>query len=216
MFLWGRDCVHGVLTELGAVQERGLEEDWQSPRAKRKRWRKSVCDANIGDSDGLPVLAALCPETGAHHLKREPKWHDVELVVGSGAAESVAPQGMAPWIEPRESTGSKWGQTYLSASGVKLPNSGEAVRLGKEVGLQVVEITRPPCSLNPLCDMNNRVVVSSVAVDRELCGWAANVLHLAEQFRHVVNMCVEEQGGEGVHECFGRQGSSECWKDQQL
>ena len=40
----------------------------------------------------------------------------------SGAAESVAPSDMAPWVSTRESAGPKAGRKYLSASGEVLKN----------------------------------------------------------------------------------------------
>ena len=43
----------------------------------------------------------------------------------SGAAESVAPPSVAPRVKIEESDGSRRGQTYLSASGDRLPNLGE-------------------------------------------------------------------------------------------
>ena len=49
----------------------------------------------------------------------------LETVVDSGDAESVVPVQMAPWVPRQESEGSKRGQTYLSASGEKLPNMGD-------------------------------------------------------------------------------------------
>ena len=67
----------------------------------------------------------------------------------SGAAESVAPADLAPWIDAVESEGSRRGQTYVSASGDRLPNLGEKkLRVITEEGhpavatFQLADVTR--------------------------------------------------------------------------
>ena len=42
-----------------------------------------------------------------------------------GAAESVAPADMAPWVPISKSEGSRRGQTYMGACGEKLPDLGQ-------------------------------------------------------------------------------------------
>ena len=65
----------------------------------------------------------------------------------------------------QESEGSKRGQTYLSASGDKLPNLGEkqfdmltSEGNWAQATFQVAEVTRPLCSVSKICDKGNRVV----------------------------------------------------------
>ena len=70
-------------------------------------------------------MALFSPDLEVNHIKGEPRWEKLEAVVDSGAAESVAPESMAPWVPMKASEGSKRGQTYMSASGAKLPNLGE-------------------------------------------------------------------------------------------
>ena len=53
------------------------------------------------------------------------RWVKIEAVMDSGAAESVAPADVAPWVPMLESSGSKRGQTYMSACGEKLPILGQ-------------------------------------------------------------------------------------------
>ena len=77
------------------------------------------------NAGSLPLMALFSPDSEVNHLKGEPKWEKLEAVVDSGAAESVAPESMAPWVPMKASEGSKRGQTYMSASGAKLPNLGE-------------------------------------------------------------------------------------------
>ena len=77
----------------------------------------------------------------------------IEAVMDSGAAESVAPAVMAPWVPVLESSGWKRGQTYMSACGEKLTNLGQKqlkvwTNEGKLVALatfQCADVTGPLC-----------------------------------------------------------------------
>ena len=62
----------------------------------------------------------------------EPEWVPIEVVMDSGAAESVAPSSIAPWLKLRESDGSREGREYLSASGETLKIGREKPRSGHE------------------------------------------------------------------------------------
>lgn len=91
-----------------------------------------------------PVIALFCLDADVHHLRREPKWRDVELVVDSGAAESVAPKGTTPLAEPGESAGATRDQTYLSACGDKLPKMGDK-QFDSLLGRRLGEGVLPGC-----------------------------------------------------------------------
>lgn len=72
-----------------------------------------------------PVAAShalFSPEPEVFHMQPERKWKRLEVVVDSGAAVSVAPEGMVPWVQTQPSAGSQKGPTYVSASRDKLPN----------------------------------------------------------------------------------------------
>ena len=93
------------------------------------------------------------------------QWMKIEAVMDSGAAESVAPADIAPWVPISESVGSKRGQTYMSACGEKLPNLGEKqMKVWTSEGkpamatFQCADVTRPLCSVSKICDQGNRVV----------------------------------------------------------
>ena len=93
------------------------------------------------------------------------EWVKVETVLDSGAAESVAPSSVAPWVEVRESIGSKNGQTYQSASGTKIANQGEKkLQVVTEEGIeaeatfQIADVTRPLSAVSKICDKGNMVV----------------------------------------------------------
>ena len=92
-------------------------------------------------------------------------WVKVETVLDSGAAESVAPSSVAPWVKVRESVGSQNGQTYQSASGTKIANEGEKeLQVVTEDGIeaeatfQVADVTRPLSAVSKICDKGNMVV----------------------------------------------------------
>ena len=92
----------------------------------------------------------------------------METVIDSGAAESVAPASMAPWVPTVPSEGSKRGQVYMSANGAKLANLGEkhfqvvtAEGNPAAATFQVAEVTRPLCSVTRICDRGNKVVFTS-------------------------------------------------------
>ena len=87
------------------------------------------------------------------------QWMKIEAVMDSGAAESVAPADIAPWVPISESVGSKRGQTYMSACGEKLPNLGEKqMKVWTNEGkpamatFQCADVTRPLCSVSKICD----------------------------------------------------------------
>ena len=72
---------------------------------------------------------------------------------------------LAPWIDTSESKGSKRGQPYLSAPGDRIPNFGEKkLRVVTEEGneatatFQMVNVTRPLCSVSKVCDKGNRFI----------------------------------------------------------
>ena len=89
----------------------------------------------------------------------------IDYRVFSEAAESVAPVEMAPWVPIQESAGSKRGQTYMSASGDKLPNLGEKkLEIMTTEGqaatatFQCADVTRALCSVSKVCDKGNKVI----------------------------------------------------------
>ena len=71
----------------------------------------------------------------------------------SGVAESVALTDMAPWVP--ESTGSRRGQTYMSAFGEKFPNMGE-----KQMKVWTNE-GKPAMATFPMCRRHEVSVIES-------------------------------------------------------
>ena len=110
------------------------------------------------------LVGVLEVQEQLHHV-HGPEWVKLEMVMDSGAAESVAPADLAPWVEIQESTGSKAGRKYLSACGEVLHNLCEKhIQLHTEEGIQaktifqIGDVTRPLCSVAKVCDQGNTVV----------------------------------------------------------
>ena len=127
--------------------------------------KKTVRKEGDADQDEDLILGAFFDKHEPIHSLSEPKWVDIEVVMDSGAAESVAPSAVAPWVRIKESIGSREGREYLSASGDVLKNLGE-----KELSVvtcegfpatttfQIADVTRPLCSIAKVCDKGNRVI----------------------------------------------------------
>ena len=114
------------------------------------------------------ILGAFFERNEQINTLGEPEWVTIEVVMDSGAAESVAPSGVAPWIQTKESQGSREGREYLSASGDVLKNLREKeLDIFTEEGapakttFQIADVTRPLCSIAKVCDKGNRVVFDS-------------------------------------------------------
>ena len=142
-------------------------------KARRKKSKKFMAMSGRGCScvgeaaherDDF-MMGLFDMEGGLNHLNEEPKWVELETVVDSGAADTVAPVDMADWVPLEPSVGSKRGQSWQSASGDVLPNLGER-RVGGlteegnwvESVYQVAEVSRALGSVSKTCDRGNRVV----------------------------------------------------------
>ena len=98
----------------------------------------------------------------------QPEWVSIGVVMDSGATESVAPSDMAPWVQIKESDGSRTGWKYISASGEVLQNLGEKMvsvytneGMPAEATFLVADVTRPLCSIARVCDQGNTAVFTS-------------------------------------------------------
>jgi hypothetical protein len=148
------------------------------------------------------VGALFCPEVEEVNHVKEVKWTKLEAVVDSGAAESVAPSSMAPWLPTKPSEGSRRGQCYLSASGAKLENKGEkrfdmvtAEGNWAEATFQVAEVTRPLCSVTKICDRGNRVVFEAEGGYIQNYATGVKTKFSRQNNVYVMEMFVEEPTG---------------------
>ena len=179
--------------------------------AKGTRWMKykdcqnvDCCTQGLAEDyemkmDDTEIMALFHPDEEVNHIRAEKKWAKLEAVVDSGAAESVAPAAMAPWVPARPSEGSKRGQCYMSANGAKLPNLGEkhfsmVTTEGNlaEATFQVAEVTRPLCSVTKICDRGNRVVFDSQGGFVENLATGVQTKFLRQNNVYVMEMYVEE------------------------
>ena len=95
-------------------------EDCKGATGKEMMRKVAECNSESFESDIDEIQEKeLCglfeaDDTLCHFNDR---WVKIEAVMDSGAAESVALADMAPWVPMLESSGSKRGQTYMSACG---------------------------------------------------------------------------------------------------
>lgn len=189
-------------------------DEWRPAQEENKRARKKKGkkEAEENLQVGLHALFSLGPEVLG--FEGQEQWKTLEVVMDSGAAESVAPERSAPWVQTKPSRGSTRGQIYTSASGEKLPNKGEKnLELMTDEGewaratFQIAEVTRPLCSVSRVCDRGNKVVFGA---------GGGYVEHLASGKRsyfqrshnvYVMNMHVlMGSDGHDTSEGFARQG----------
>ena len=124
------------------------------------------------------------------HGLEQPEWVSIKVVMDSGAAESVAPSDMAPWVPIKEPDGSRAGQKYITASGEVLQNLGEKMvsvytneGMSAEGTFQVADVTRPLCSIARVCDQGNTVVFTSAG------GYIQNGHGQRTNFKRKNNVC---------------------------
>ena len=92
-------------------------------------------------------------------------WQQIEVVLDSGAADSVCPKNMCPQFAIEDSEASRAGVYYTGANGGKLFNLGQTnVPVALDNGarplatFQVANVSRPLMSVSKVCEMGNRVV----------------------------------------------------------
>lgn len=122
-------------------------------------------EVDVEEPDEVPLAALFDPELELLHIPESTEWVKIESVVDSGAAESVQPANMVPWVPMVESEGSRRGQTYTSAGGERLPNLGEKKLSvltpdGRPASAryQCADVTRALSAVSQMCDQGNRVV----------------------------------------------------------
>ena len=137
-------------------------------------------------------MALFSPHSETNHLKDGPRWVKPETVVDSGAAESVAPVGMAPWVPRQELEGSNrltqgqaaktWARKNFTWSLLK--------DTGPRPTFQVAEATKPLCSVS--ATQENRVVfeLGGRYVEHIKSGTRTNFTRLNNVY--VMNMYVQD------------------------
>ena len=135
-----------------------IKRDHRDAEYERRKAGLHVC---LRNRDG---------DVGPRHLQsawgtESQGWHQIEVVLDSGAAVSVCPKDMCPQFAMEDFEASKAGVYYTGANGGKLINPGQthvtvALHNGARalVTFQVADVSRPLVSVSKVCEMGNRVV----------------------------------------------------------
>ena len=137
---------------------------WITKKPARKETAKRTAENQMVERSGK-MFGLFFNDSDLNSLGEKEEWVSIDTVVDSGAADTVAPVDMAPWVPLEASTGSKRGQTWQSACGEVLPNMGERkisgyTEEGEQVQAvyQIAEVSKALGSVSRTCDRGNRVV----------------------------------------------------------
>ena len=154
----------------------------------------------------VDLLGLFEADAEINGMDGEMVWHHLQTVMDSGAAESVPRASMAPWVEVTESEGSRRGQTYMSASGDRLPNLGEkrsdfVTETGRTATAtyQIADVTRALCSVSRVCDKGNTVTFTATG------GFITNPAGVQTPFRRENNVYLLDTWAKGPSTVFRRQ-----------
>ena len=133
----------------------------------------------------------------------------LETVVDSGAAESVAPVGMAPWVPRQESEGSKRGARLTCRRAATNCRTWARKSLTWSL-LKDTEPRRPSrwplCSVSKMCDKGNRVVFELGGGYVEHINSGVRTNFTRQNNVYVMDMYVQDPGVRLEETDFGRQG----------
>ena len=145
------------LRDIGPELSRITAEDRAEKRQEDETRRAiNILTKEQQVTEGRPLCGAWRSEDAG--------WTKVQVVMDSGAAESVCPKSMAPHIPIRDSAAMLAGVFYTAANGGKIFNLGEQqvpVAFGgvRTMALfQVADVSRPLMSVARICEMGNRVI----------------------------------------------------------
>ena len=144
----------------------------QPSRKVLGRWRNwSARQSLTGHHDSaIQQLESVSPvdASGLHSLKNN-GYTCVESLMDTGAVMHVMPKAVASHVPIRESSGSKAGQQFSTASGEQLPNLGERKIRGLtedcesvELMYQVADITKQLNSVGKICDTDKMVTFTKL------------------------------------------------------
>ena len=141
----------------------GLGPSAKARCARQGRWRREG-GSRLPQASGEPSVNLLLSESnvGIHNV--ENGLERIEVIVDSGAADSVAPPSVGRSFRVRESEGSRAGQKYVTADGTTLANLGEKCIKATtneghcvSLGFQMADVTKPLASVGRICDSGNEV-----------------------------------------------------------
>ena len=141
-----------------------------------RKSQRAPLDLNSTAKDQAPVLNYLQEQPASDPVLSfvNAEWEEINTVIDSGAAVSVAPMTVGQAFPLIESEGSKKGQVFHTASGGAVANKGEK-RIPVEttegvpfaLNFQVADITRPLASVAKICDAGHAGAGNSVVVHRD-------------------------------------------------
>ena len=150
------------------------------------------------------------PVRSASH---EDEWEELEMVVDSGASETVAQEEILPSIEVKEGEARKKGVKYEVADGTLIPNLGEKtfVAVGengtlRKMRVQVCDVNKPLLSVRRVTQAGNRVIFEDSG------GWIEDIqtgerLWMQEKDGQYLLKLWVRKGGEAPATGFRRQGA---------
>ena len=135
--------------------------------AKDKNFNNKI-GKNIHHLGGIHCLNEKKKEEHVMAMNmQDKKYHYKEVLIDSGACESVAPPGEFPDYEIAESQGQRDGIAYVSASGKDIPNEGQKVIPARTEDktsciftFQMAKVTRPILAVSRICQQGNEVEFS--------------------------------------------------------
>ena len=150
--------------------ERGLAPEDRGWFAELDRGRQTELEKKdkkaATTQNGINTLVEIVPE-GVHALEETHGWEEIEMVVDSGATETVVSEEMIKSIETQPGEAMKRGVRYEVASGDLIPNLGEKsfTAVGEEgqeraIKAQVCEVNKALLSVHRMVQAGNTVVFS--------------------------------------------------------
>ena len=132
--------------------------EWERDEGQARMEEAQAGSLNCFTREQLDKMGA--PLCGAWQVE-DAGWTRVEVVMDSGAAESVCPRDMCPQFPIQDSAASLAGVFYTAANGGKIANLGEQ-RIPVSFGgvrtsavFQVAEVSRPLMSVARICEVGN-------------------------------------------------------------
>ena len=105
-----------------------IRDEWKEVRRGRAEARAERMRAGLHMFERVPK--GMGPQSLLNAWRRETEgWHQVNVVLDSGAADSVCPKDMAPWFEVVDSDASRAGVYYTAANGGKIYNLNRRIFL---------------------------------------------------------------------------------------
>ena len=140
------------------------KHSWTPTQKDAKNSRRTVREGQRRQRPSKPCVNLLLSEPNAEIHNAANGLERIEVIVDSGAAESVAPPSVGRGFRVRESEVSRVGQKYVTADGTALANLGEKCIKATtneghcvNLGFQMAEVTKPLASVGRICDSGNEV-----------------------------------------------------------